>query len=314
MQTDDLLNFFCISSLPFFNFLLGYQDGVNEVLRLNGMDHLKKMLRKTEDINVKCQVFWAFANITCENARCRDLVVAKGILNELIDFVEVAKKSQDELILKTSIWALGNFFLSRFPELPENVRHTGLEVFLKFFRHPNDLVYQEAIYGINNIIETGETKFIDKIAKLRILKHIKVEIENLNCNQKIFTALIHTVGFVTQGNDQQTQKVIDCGFIPLFFNFLSSKDTCLVKTVLWILANIAFGPISHIRTLMSAGIYVKVLDALTHENTKIRREAIWTIYHSTKGYEKKDAVSLKFIYVQPTIYNLNLELNVSLRH
>lgn len=94
------------------------------------------------------------------------------------------------------------------------------------------------------------------------------------------------LAYVTNGTDQQTQAVIDAGFIQIFYGILRSPDTDkrIVKEVLWILSNISIGPPEQIQAALIDNNQYGVITKWTNsEHIEIKKEAVWTICNSTKN-------------------------------
>lgn len=230
---------------------------------------------------MKNQCFWALSNVICEDAKCRDHVLSLGIFETLTAFInQVSKSQKDENILKVCVWTLANFFLPKFPSLDESYCSKGLNIFFQYFRHSNKTVRKEAAFGIAHIMQSH--LYLNAIFESGILKKICKELA-VEKDTTMLSCMTQIVGHLAYGNDQQTQHVIDCGFISVFHKLLDSKNKILVKEIIWILSNIAAGSPEQVKAIMDGEIFPKVISAMNKDNFKIRREAVWTINNSTKN-------------------------------
>ncbi|CAG9797537.1 unnamed protein product [Chironomus riparius] len=271
------------------NIASGYSLGVDEILKLNGTTILKKLIDKTSDNIVKNQCFWTFSNIACEDEQCRDHVLSLGIFHSLITFIKEIFEENDEDILKTCIWTLANFFLPKFTSLHDDYCKLGLKMFIKCFRHSNQILRKEAAFGILHIMENR--KYIDNIIESGILNDIRTELE-FEEDTKMLSCMIRIVGNLAWGNDQQTQSLIDNDFIYVFHKLLYTEHKELLKEVIWTLSNIAAGNRAQVKAIMDGQIFPKLIGMLNDENFRIRREAVWVINNSTQNGSSEVIVHL----------------------
>jgi len=98
--------------------------------------------------------------------------------------------------------------------------------------------------------------------------------------------LLRIIAYVTNGTDQQTQKVIDNGFVDLFYQLLVEPDCDkrIVKEVLWIISNITIGTPEQItQTILSVEKYRVMITHARDVNPEIQKEAVWAICNACKN-------------------------------
>lgn len=266
-----------------------------ELLRHKGAEKVKQLLDKSESLKVKTQCFWTFANIACENEDCRNKILSMGILQKLVAFIDNIGKQGDKESLKICIWALSNFFLTKFT-LPDSIYCTkALDTFIKYYFHPDKTVHDECIYGINLIID--KSNYVDKVIESGILKNFKLEMESSDLEQKQISHFLQMIGSIAYGSDTQTQYLVDNGFIPIVSKFMNSKDIQVQKEALWIISNIAAGCVNQVIALFDANVFPKVIQELNNPNLKIRREALWIITNATMCKSYKIVSFYQFIFI-----------------
>jgi len=98
--------------------------------------------------------------------------------------------------------------------------------------------------------------------------------------------LLRIIAFVTNGTDEQTQKVIDTGFLDEFYLLLShpKQDKRIAKEILWIISNISIGTIEQIdATIVKNDRYQVILKYALSDNVELKKEAVWSICNATKN-------------------------------
>ena len=97
-------------------------------------------------------------------------------------------------------------------------------------------------------------------------------------------SICQILSHISFGNAQQTEVIIQEGFLDILFNILKSSvyTAQFKKEVLWTISNITIGEVEHIRAVLSnQERLITLMTLCTHSNSAVRKEAIWSVCNVT---------------------------------
>jgi importin subunit alpha-6/7 len=100
-------------------------------------------------------------------------------------------------------------------------------------------------------------------------------------SERVVLPALKTLGNITNGDDAQTQAIVDLGFLPVFLRLLDSEDAAIRKETCWTLSNIWAGNINQVASIIEVGILDKLVCVAVEDCFEIQKEAGWCISNTT---------------------------------
>lgn len=226
------------------------------------------------------QASWCVANISADCAKFKNLLIDSGVVQPLTKKILC---TSDIKILKQTTWALAN--VCRGKNKNQRVIQFAAPAFIKVLSSVEITdeidILNDSLMGLADVVDDD---LVNTLCEGSLLPKLK-EISKLRFKVILFP-LLRILAYITNGDDVQTQMVINNGFLELFYELLAdpTQDNRIRKEILWILSNITIGTPEQI---YRAIIYEDRFDILVkyshHENTEIKKEAVWTLCNSTKN-------------------------------
>ncbi|ETO10416.1 hypothetical protein RFI_26958, partial [Reticulomyxa filosa] len=123
-----------------------------------GIPAFVRLLETTKNEEIFEQSLWALGNISGENAKCRDLVLAAGGLDKLIPRLEglnnVTNRKQLSL-LRTACWALSNYCRGK-PAPPRVVIEKCLPALMPFLMSTDGDILQDASWAFSYLTDNDD--------------------------------------------------------------------------------------------------------------------------------------------------------------
>lgn len=152
-----------------------------------------------------------------------------------------------------------------------------LPVLAKAISEKDDEVLTDACWALSYLSDTTNEN-INAIIEFIDLKKI-VNLVESHENDKIKAPAIRIIGNIVTGNDTQTQKMIDCGFLPIFHKLLLSKASkrSTIKEICWAISNVAAGTTQQIQALFDENLFKTIFDLYETADITVKKEIAWVI-------------------------------------
>lgn len=268
-------------------------------------EHLPKILASKHE-KIFEQGAWAVGNIASDEGGFKETLLKYNVIEPLVIKI---MRTNDESVLKYTSWALCSLVNGGSNNAKKKMAIAAL---VKLIQTQDDLeVLSQSLsallsitdpHVIQVVIESGLVKRFVALTRCRF--------------QTVLFPLLQMISFITNGNDQQTQAVIDNGGIEAVFDLLRDErlDLYCKRECLWIISNVSVGTFAQMKYVFSNLEWVDTLFKYCfHDNPKvkssliqIKREAIWSICNSTKPGDKEH---IQFLVDRGVfkIYSANLE-------
>ena len=222
--------------------------------------------------DVREQSGWCLGNIAGDSVVLRDMVIAAGGMQSLIqNIVSPANNS----LLNNCVWALSNCCRAK-PSPPTNVVACAVPVLAKVLANTScdQDAKTDALWALSYISD-GDDERISTVVDCVGLLPMLIDLLGSNATN-IITPALRTVGNVVSGNDKQTQAALDAGLISKVPGLLQSSKRTIRKEACWVLSNIAAGTQAQIQAVFKAGL-IHVIELAMNGEWEVRKEAIWTL-------------------------------------
>jgi importin subunit alpha-1 len=222
--------------------------------------------------NVRDQAIWALGNIVADTVESRDLVLSMDPMPALLAcFDDLSRES----LVRNAIGMLSNLLRGK-PRPPTVIAELALPVLVRFLNCDDveTLSYVcsavSFISGSDDLTESTQAEFDQRVLPrmIELLQHRSFTVQ---------TPVVNAIGAIVAGNDDDTQKVIQLGAVPLLTALLESPKRSLRKSACWVLSNITAGNQSQVQTVIDAGALPIFVSMLRSAPLEIKREACWAV-------------------------------------
>ncbi len=279
------------------NCLSGSSDIARPIIENTLLAPYAAELMKSVDKKVSIQAIWCISNIVGENIKYRNKLVEMGVVDTLIDIIDVSLDTESVNTLETQIWTLNNFFRNK----PRPLKHFQkcLTLMMKICDHnivknENNSVVHEFAYLLSYVsADLNDSLMVEMLplANKRILSYLGCGVPN------IVAPILRFFGNLITGPDYITQKVLSLGILDYLPNLTMRsryrKDMC------WLVSNIAACSGSQIETLMN---HPKMMDCIfkifTTDGWNIKKECAYiasNIFIKGDRKQSKNIVSMNFL-------------------
>ena len=139
-------------------------------------------------------------------------------------------------------------------------------------REDVDTLFQ-SIRMIDKLADTGHIDPIIESGLIRQLVSFLIHVED-----KLKALTLKVLINIAAGTDEQTQAVLDHGFLKYFPGLFLSKNENIVIDALWLLSNIAGGNQEQTQAVIDAGFIPNIINALDKGSNDKQRWAVEVIY------------------------------------
>lgn len=253
-----------------------------QISRLNDKGILPVLIKllNYESPEIFEQASWCVANIAADCNKFKNLLIEYGVISPLVTRM---LQSSDLKTLKQTTWALAN--ICRGKNNSTSLVQSAAPAFIKVILLSSDIeILNDALMGLSDICNESIVSTICStplLAKLKEISKVKV--------RAILIPLLRILAYVTNGDDVETQKVIDNGFVQFFYELLQDplQDKRVQKEVLWIISNLTIGTAEQIyRTLIENNYYDVLVQFANHNHPELKKEAVWALCNSSKNATK----------------------------
>ena len=229
------------------------------------------------------QIFWLVGNISGENSRFRDLIVANTtLMDTFLRLIERQKISR--YLLRTLCWVNSNIF--RFKGFPTNHAEVGLKVARAGLFSEDSDILSDCLWTISYLLDTDDDDRIGYIAQQDLI-HKVVDLMGSK-DLCVYIPSLRVMGNILSASDPAViERCLWANVLDQLTNLLYQTNHNLVKESLWALSNISAGPCSHVERLVHSDVFNRVQSLTTSPNIDIRKEATFVMCNAVTGSDFK---------------------------
>ncbi|ENN81701.1 hypothetical protein YQE_01907, partial [Dendroctonus ponderosae] len=230
-----------------------------------------QLLLKSPRIDVVEQAVWALGNIAGDGALTRDMVLASGVLPEILRLINADTSIS---LMRNAVWAVSNLCRNKNPAPDfERVRPI-LPTLALLLSYTDKDVLADSCWALSYLTD-GSNERIEAVLEAGLISRL---VQLLTSNEStVLTPALRAVGNIVTGNDAQTDVM---GCIKPMCNLLNSKDYKIVSVVLNGLDNILsaahkLGETDKVAILIEECGGLDLIEALqAHDNENIYDKAL----------------------------------------
>ena len=272
------------------NIASGSSRNVESLIDAGCLPPLLALLHSNQHSQVSEQVVWCLGNVAGDGCQARDKLLELGLMDKLCRVADSDGCGAE--LLKHIAWCIHN--LCRNKPVP-NAHRVGVCI-------PTVRRLLLGSQGVGGIVTLDNELLPDLLGTLaclsltsdtlsqRLLSHgfldylIRLLSQLHLLSLPLLTPAMRTLGNFLTGCEQDTQLVIDAGFIPMLHQLLRYPLEQVRKEGCWTASNIAAGSRGQKQALLDEeGMLADVMELARTANTSVRKEACYVLSNLCEG-------------------------------
>ena len=258
------------------NIASGTREDTQAVVGANAIQAFVRLLR-TGDVAVAEQSIWALGNIAGDAVRYRDQILGLYAMTHITKII-VSDPPPRQSLLRNAVWTMSNLCRGK-PTPVESHTEQVIPVVAQLLTHCSDeCVLTDLCWSLSYLTE-GSEKRIQRVVDHNIIG----QLIKLLLLPSIVTPALRTLGNILTGSDNQTQAVLNAGFLPTLHHLLERGNPDICKEVLWCISNVTAGTIEQIELVIHHNLIGSVVKLLGSSRIEIQKESTWVISNACHG-------------------------------
>lgn len=231
-------------------------------------------LHRNDCQDLQFEAAWALTNIASTDRT--QLIVDYNAVGPLVQLLS----SSNPDIREQSAWCLGNVAGDSTALRDLVLSHGALPPLLANLAQPHSLsLLRNCTWTLSNLCRGKPQPRLEMIqSAMPALAHL---VKSEDQDTKIDAAW--AISYITDGNDDRIQPMIDLGVLPTLLQMMSSDITTMVVPALRALGNMVSGNDLQTQAVVDAGALPVLLPLLSHMKKNIRKETCWVISNIAAG-------------------------------
>ncbi|XP_030760627.1 importin subunit alpha-1-like [Sitophilus oryzae] len=258
------------------NIASGTSEQTAAVVQEGAIPKLQALLLSPR-LDVCEQAVWALGNIAGDGPMTRDLVLAAGVLPNILRLIE---PNTSVSLLRNAVWAISNLCRNKNPFPDFEAVRPALPTLAKLLSYQDRDVLADTCWALSYLTDGNN----DKIQAVLDTGLINRLVELLDSPESlVLTPALRAVGNIVTGNDVQTDAVINAGALNVMTKLLQHYRLNIIKEAAWTISNVTAGNSEQIQKVLDAGIMPVLLHVLATGDFKSQKEAAWAVTNYTSG-------------------------------
>lgn len=263
------------------NIASGTSAQCDVVVTHNGVPGLAALLR-SPDIEVCEQAVWAVGNIAGDCPRLRDIVLASGAADSVINMIESTAQLGQIGPLRNAVWALSNMVRGK-PQPSATHVAKFVPVLARLLLVPDEEVHVDTCWALSYATDGGDDR-IDMVVGANTVGSLMSIVRGTEAKAR--TPALRTLCNILTGSTEATQAVIDAGVLDVLPNSLKSPKMQVRKEACWALSNITAGSAAQVELVLgSSCLLAVVIEKLGTDEYEVKKEAAWVLANVLNGFK-----------------------------
>lgn len=248
---------------------------VNQVISSGALPHFVRLLSRHDNPKIQFEAAWALTNVASTDQT--QVVVDHGAVPHLVSLVGT---SQTPDVREQSAWCLGNI-AGDSPGLRDCCLNAGaLQPILMNIAQPaSESLLNNVVWALSNLCRGKPQPDLQLVAPaLPCLRDLVLRGKKENLQDALWA-----LSYVSDGDDDRIQAVVDVGVIPKLVDLLSHPSHSVITPTVRTLGNIVSGSDRQTQAVLDAGVLDKVKALLGHARKNVRKETCWLLSNIAAG-------------------------------
>jgi len=295
------------------NIAAGNSSQTEYIVSINAVPPIIEMLFEEDHVLVD-QAIWALGNVAGDSIKLRNMILDMDVLPIIIRLIEKYRTLPKHIkILRNLVWVSSSLVRGRdHPPHPEILKLVFNTIEPMAFMNDQEIV-ADSFWCFSYIADVGGD-MLDMVVRSELLNRCYSLMEaftaSLNKSMRHDTVLakigafsicpmIRMLGNVVTGPDDATEIIIEKGFLRFFsdiyYKYDNKKVARVRKEICWLISNVAAGTEAQAALLCSTNLVELLIDAISHYELFIRREALFALESLMKFCEKNPHYLERFL-------------------
>mmetsp|Transcript_8324 Transcript_8324/g.18128 ORF Transcript_8324/g.18128 Transcript_8324/m.18128 type:complete len:540 (+) Transcript_8324:113-1732(+) len=225
-----------------------------------------------DSMDVKEQAVWALGNIAGDRPAYRNMILRQCGVTPLLQMIDAAAQAGQINPMRNATWVLSNLMRGK-PGPERELIEPAIPSIVRLLDIDDEELLADACWALSYLTDTNN----DSISMVVAAGAISPLMRRLGCGiEKVTTPAMRALCNVLTGSDEDTQAVIDAGFLQAVPYALQSTRVRTRKEGCWALSNVAAGTAAQVEALMSTdGLVRLVLERLGLDEFEVKKEALY---------------------------------------
>eukprot|EP00051_Salpingoeca_urceolata_P033474 m.20824 g.20824 ORF g.20824 m.20824 type:complete len:647 (+) comp6282_c0_seq1:137-2077(+) len=240
---------------------------------------LLRDLLDSPQADVREQAVWGLGNIAGDSCAMRDVVLASGAFQGLLEALGQQLEAggggvERQSFLRNLTWTLSNMIRGKSPPPDFALVCEALPMLRRLIMLDDVEVLTDACWALSYLSD-GTAERIQAVVDAAVVPRM---VELLGHEQsQIHTPALRVVGNVVTGSSAQVAVVLRSGVLERLAHLLDGPNPSLKREACWTVSNVTADGAEHCQHVLDSGIITKLIDVLRGGSVHERQEAAWAV-------------------------------------
>mmetsp|Transcript_45341 Transcript_45341/g.66779 ORF Transcript_45341/g.66779 Transcript_45341/m.66779 type:complete len:563 (+) Transcript_45341:167-1855(+) len=251
-----------------------YSPPVREVIDCGVLPTFVSLLSRNDFLDIQFEASWALTNVA--STEYTRVIVDIGAVPPLVALL--TSPSAD--VREQSAWCLGNV-AGDSPVLRDHVLQSGAmgPILQNIVQPASQSLLGNVVWALSNFCRGKPQPDLALVESC--IPHLAYLLQNEK--KDIVMDACWALSYLSDGDDDRIQTVINGGVVPLLVSLLERDESSIITPVLRTLGNCVSGSDDQTQVVIDSGFLQHLRNLLAHSKRNIRKETCWLISNIAAG-------------------------------